>query len=112
MEGIRQTRELKMTVVCKSCTHQYGAWRDRCPACGTDTPRAPVFNAPRVTPARRVTPASGPLCIFCQLGSRKTMATCEHCNEPIHPTCKSLHADSCQQFQRDRVAALESVSAQ
>lgn len=88
------TRELKMTVVCKDCQHQFGAWRDRCPACGTshEVKQQPAFNAPKVVRERRANE-----CIFCR--RRGAKKRCPHCNELIHPGCLGLHTEPCARFQ-------------
>lgn len=104
------TKELTMTVICKTCEHQYGAWRSQCPACGTSTPvkaRVEQFrNAPRVRapkPAR----ITGSACCFCRVRGAK--GRCPICNELVHGTCLSLHTPDCEQFQRDVI--LETVRA-
>ena len=68
-ECIHQRGELTMTVICKSCEHQYGAWRPRCPACGTSTHvKAQVEqfkNKARVTKAREPRTSTSQ-CVFCR----------------------------------------------
>ena len=98
-------RELKVTIICATCQHQYGEWRPRCPTCGTSTP-ARAVNTPRVRAKSR----SPHECIFCRLrGARKE--TCPHCNEPIHKSCLRLHAPSCKQFQEELTAAARALAA-
>jgi hypothetical protein len=109
-ESIR-FRELKMTLICKTCTHQYGAWRPRCPACGTSTPvsqqQPASFNPPRPTKAR--SEKSKTECIACR--HRGAKERCPHCNELIHTTCLTVHVDDCKQFQVEREAMLKQVNA-
>lgn len=104
-------RELKMTTVCKTCSHQYGVWRDRCPTCGTSTPRAVVetFNAPRrVARAKQERKRSPHECILCRTrGARHER--CPHCNEAIHKGCLRLHVAPCALFQEERRAAEASL---
>lgn len=89
-------RELTMTVICKSCQHQYGAWRDRCPACGTKTPVKVQLAAVRKTRQPRT---SASQCVFCR--HRGAKQRCPICNEQIHGTCIGLHKPECEQFQRE-----------
>lgn len=103
-------RPLTMTVVCKSCGHQYGAWRPRCDACGTATPitireeQAKFKNPPRV---RTPKPVKNPCCACRQKGANDT---CPTCNEPIHRTCKGLHAADCAAFQAERERLIKEAS--
>jgi hypothetical protein len=90
-----------MTVICKSCEHQYGAWHSRCPASGTSTPvkvQVEQFKArrPRTSTSQ---------CVFCR--TRGAKSRCPICNERIHGTCLGLHQAECEQYQRD--VALESA---
>jgi hypothetical protein len=89
-------------VKCKSCSHLYGAFRDRCPACGTRKPPTPnkFRNAPKMIVNVRRRRARDNDCIFCY----KTGATevCPHCKERIHKTCLTLHARMCEEFQRQQ----------
>jgi predicted RNA-binding Zn-ribbon protein involved in translation (DUF1610 family) len=101
-----RARELTLTTICKSCTHQYGLWRPRCPACGTETPvklQEKAFNPPRVK--ARAPRTSSTQCIFCRLRAAKDK--CPHCGELIHRTCRGLHEPDCQQFQVERTAAIK-----
>lgn len=109
---MQQQRELTMTVVCKSCSHQYGAWRDRCPACGTRTPPPPVkVQAEREKRKRQhERRESKTQCIACRQRGAKKMR-CPFCDERIHHTCLSLHVEECKQFQRDREAALARLTS-
>lgn len=97
-DAIRPRGELKMTVICKSCEHQYGAWRPRCPACGTSTPIKvqETFNKPRIVKAPRT---SSSQCAFCRVRGAKQR--CPICNELVHGTCQTLHQPECEQYQRD-----------
>lgn len=91
----------KMTVKCKDCQHEFGAWRDRCPACGThnQVPADPVFNAPRVKKEKRPRERRPDECIFCWSRVKpKQKASCPSCNELIHKRCLSLHEDPCKMF--------------
>ena len=112
MNGIHPYRELKMTVTCKACEHQYGAWRERCPACGTLTPPPPKAERERTarernaeTRAVKQRVRSLTECIFCQLRGAKE--TCPHCDEKIHRTCLRLHVGDCERFQETLRAAAE-----
>lgn len=93
---IKAARELTLTIICTSCEHQYGVWRPRCPACGTDTPvKAQPINKPRLIRPR----TSGTQCAFCRLSGAKSR--CAVCNELVHGTCLSLHVPECEQYQRE-----------
>lgn len=102
IEGIRQRRELIMTVICKSCEHQYGAWRPRCPACGTSTPvkvqEEQFKNTARIRQARQPRTSTSQ-CAFCRVRGAKQR--CPICNELVHGTCLGLHQPECEQFQRE-----------
>lgn len=103
-------RELKVTIICATCEHQYGTWRPRCPTCGTTTPasatRDTFNNAPRL---RRVKTRSPHECIFCRLrGARKDK--CPHCGEPIHRSCLRLHKADCAKFQEELNTAARALA--
>lgn len=102
------TSELKMTMICGTCSNQYGLWRPRCPTCGTSTP-----ISKRVEPERLNTPRMherrADECIFCR--RRKARETCPHCNEPIHRDCRGVHVIDCAKFQLERSAEIARVSA-
>jgi predicted ATP-dependent serine protease len=96
-------RELTMTVICKTCSNQYGKWRPRCPACGEPNTQPATFNAPRVVEPSLI-PRSAIIkrqpkreCIACHQGGAKK--TCPHCNELVHAACLVLHAEACAEFQ-------------
>lgn len=99
---MRQFREPKMTVVCKACQHQFGAWRKRCPACGTnsDYKEPEAFNKPKL---KREKPRKLNECIFCR--RRGAKEKCPSCQEPIHKNCKGLHVDPCREFVKEVVMA-------
>jgi hypothetical protein len=114
-DAIRPGRELTMTVICKSCEHQYGAWRPRCPACGTSTPvkvqLEQFHNTPRARKAREARTSTSQ-CVFCR--DRGAKQRCPICNERVHGTCLGLHQPECEQFQREvamEAAKLASVTA-
>lgn len=109
-------RELTMTVICASCENQYGAWRPRCPACGTDTPikvqqLVQKINRPRLVTSkpqreRTVHPTSCDLC-----HRRGAKETCDLCGNLVHHNCMGVHKDRCTKFQVERDAEIERVSA-
>jgi hypothetical protein len=108
-DAIRPRQELRLTVICKSCGHQYGSWRPRCTACGTDTPPPPksFTNPPKITKRQvlgEVARQSKSACIFCR--QRKAKDRCPHCNELIHRTCQAMHDPECIKFQQERIAAI------
>jgi len=110
-ESIQRRRELVMTVICKTCDHQYGAWRPHCPVCRTSTPRKIHEEAtPQIRRAvtRRVKQLvkreSKTTCIFCR--QRGAKQQCAHCNELIHGTCVGLHTPECLEFQKQRDVAI------
>jgi hypothetical protein len=114
-ESIHRHRELTMTVICKTCDNQYGAWRPHCPVCRTATPKKAHEEAtPRVRRevTRRVKEyvvrESKTLCVFCR--QRGAKQRCTHCNELIHGTCVGLHAPECIKFQQERDAAITRLS--
>lgn len=83
------------TTVCRSCSHQYGAFRERCPACGTANEK-PKFNTPRESAprVRRERPEHPTKCVFCQRRGAKS-ERCSKCSKPVHPSCKPLHESRC-----------------
>lgn len=111
-DAIRGHKPLTMTVLCKSCGHQYGAWRPRCEACGTATPPPPkAFNPPKISKRQvlgEVTKTCRTQCTFCR--QRGAHERCKHCNELIHRSCFGLHEPECIQFQRDRASELARLS--
>lgn len=106
-EAIRH-RELKITLICKTCENQYGKWRSHCPVCRTPTPKTEEFNTPRVVVARKQRDSKSQ-CIFCR--HRGAKHECPHCNEKIHRTCLGLHAPECQQFQIEREKLIKQLGA-
>jgi predicted amidophosphoribosyltransferase len=101
--------ELLMTVVCKSCDNQYGAWRAQCPACGTKSHyRAPE---PEKKPRQKRTEAMKPRreheCILCRRD--KSDQRCPSCNEEIHTRCLKYHRADCEKFVAEREAILASL---
>jgi hypothetical protein len=102
---LQQHRELKMTVVCKACENQYGAWRPRCPTCGTSTPiRVQEEQRKAAAPPRAVRERQRKAndCILCRRRV-KNAQRCPHCDEPIHRSCLHLHGADCAKFQVERV---------
>ena len=110
--------ELKVTLICGTCSNQYGRWRPQCPACGTRTPmrdyaqplkagtlqKKKVF---RVTHRREIVLGRKlrlSACIVCRRAGAKVM--CPHCDERIHKGCLSLHHDACKAFQVLRAAEI------
>lgn len=104
-------RELTMTLMCKMCSNQYGAWRPRCPTCGELTPVTASAAAPRVNRPRLVVSHERKQdeCILCR--RRKAKDRCPHCNEAIHRNCLGVHKDDCEKFQVERAAEIARVSA-
>jgi hypothetical protein len=99
--------ELTMTIICRDCEHQYGAWRAHCPACGSEAPRAAreAMLKPRedAKPKRERAPRED-ACIFCHRKGAKDR--CPHCNERIHHNCQGIHSEPCKQFQVERQAII------
>lgn len=100
--------ELKMTVVCKSCDNQYGAWRTHCPACGTMSDyRAPEperAKEPRQKRSEAQRPKREHECILCRRGN--SQERCPSCNEEVHTRCLKYHLDPCKLFVAEREAIL------
>jgi Zn finger protein HypA/HybF involved in hydrogenase expression len=107
--------EKKMTIDCGTCGDQYGRWRPRCPACGTQTPAsafdraAELLKPPRESRAKRERERKPHECILCRkrVKANKKGTSCPHCNEPIHVACLELHRNACLQFQFEREAVLK-----
>ena len=111
--------ELKVTLICKDCSNQYGRWRPQCPTCGTKTPArdyaspsAPATQ-PKLTRTKLVTATLRRVraiivrlssCIVCRRAGAKL--TCPHCDERIHKGCLSLHHVECKAFQVLRAAEI------
>ena len=111
-------KELRMTIVCKACNNQFGAWRTHCPACNESVPRsvrdamlAPrpseVGKAPREPKHRRVKNVRHQ-CTFCRRANADER--CPHCNEEIHAVCRRLHDVDCALFQVEREAELRKLA--
>lgn len=111
---MKTERPLTMTIVCRDCTNQFGAWRAHCPACGTLAPRAAreallqphddATTPKRVVRAPRVCETS---CTFCFRRGAKDR--CPHCNELIHKNCQGLHNAPCLEFQVQRLSAINAL---
>lgn len=108
--------ELKMTVVCRSCDNQYGAWRTHCPACGTTShykAPAPEKKERHQKRSEAQRPKREHECILCRRGN--SSMRCPSCTEEIHDRCLKYHIDDCVKFvlERDAVynAALVSGAA-
>lgn len=112
---IAPPKPLTMTVICATCSNQYGAWRNHCPACNTATPVSKFehtpLNPPRVTRAKS-TVAREPLwheCTFChRRGAKKHR--CATCNEPVHGGCAAMHEKLCKEFQAEVQTLVEATS--
>jgi hypothetical protein len=106
-------KTLTMTLICKTCGSQYGAWRHQCPTCGTMTPVSRKQDDARIKQARaprRKKETKDP-CILCRKRVKpKKLATCPHCNEKVHKACLPLHVDECAKFQVLRDQAMKEVS--
>lgn len=104
--------ELKMTVVCKSCDNQYGAWRAQCPACGTRSHyKEPEPERPaRVKRSEATRPPREHECILCRRGN--SQERCPSCNEEIHTRCLKYHIEPCKQFVAERDAILAALPAE
>lgn len=91
-------------VSCKSCTHLYGAFRERCPACGTRKPPVSrkVMKQRQSAPLHRRRRARDNDCIFCE--KKGATEVCPHCKERIHKTCLTLHGRMCEEFQLKQLA--------
>jgi hypothetical protein len=99
--------ELKMTVVCRSCDNQYGAWRPHCPACGTKSHyRAPEpeKKEPRQKRSEAQRPKRDNECILCRRGG--SQERCPSCNEEVHTRCLKYHINPCKQFVAERDAII------
>src|SRR4051812_12764778 len=110
---IAPPKPLTMTVICATCTNQYGAWRNHCPACNTATPvskfEPPITmrNTPRRAPAKRE-----PVwheCAFChRRGAKKHR--CPICSIPVHGGCAAMHEKLCKEFQKEVQTLVEATS--
>jgi hypothetical protein len=107
----------KMTVTCRSCDFVFGAWRPRCPTCGTEVPAsvrqemlAPRQASKEDTPKqpRREREKRPDDCIQCH--HRGAKERCTHCAEPIHKACRGLHEANCVKFQVERQEAINALS--
>lgn len=89
-----ETRRNEQTT-CTCCQHRFGAWRPRCPACGTANDHAnakpvPMQPPPRTPRERKRHPTQ---CVFCQ--RRGSRDRCAKCKGPVHHTCKRVHEERC-----------------
>jgi len=109
--AITVMKTLTMTLICKTCGSQYGAWRRQCPTCGSHTPVSVIRKEEQRTRApKRKREVKDP-CILCRKRVKpKKLATCPHCNEKVHKACLPLHVDECAKFQVLRDQAMKEVS--
>ena len=106
-------KELKLTVICRTCQYQYGRWRPRCPTCGEQAPLPP--RAPTVERPPRARRGRTHACIVCRRTVKGRKATppprCHFCQELIHAACLRMHAASCERFQLERDVELQRLGA-
>jgi len=112
--------ERTMTVECKSCGHEYGAWRSHCPACGQSMTLAQHNKVNKAVAPVRVKKAKRKdikkhtdECILCRRrakAGKKNTTTCPHCNEPVHKACLEHHRQPCLTFQLEVEAMTRKVA--
>lgn len=88
--------ELTITLICKDCSHQYGRWRPRCPACGTPKPVEEIRREVKLTTKQRERKPRmiKKPCAMCGLGGAKRL--CLVCGASLHRHCLTVHERRCK----------------
>lgn len=105
--------ERTMTIECKSCSNEYGAWRSHCPACGTLSDYVPPEEKKekeKRVKSEATRPPREHECILCR--RPKSDTRCPSCNEEIHTRCLKYHKADCDKFVAEREAILAALPSE